>query len=119
LDLVLYTPEGFAVLEDWSADDPAWQGRRFPLGPVRTICTIPGTLLNEGTFRVRVMFLDGDTVRPIYDFDDQVYFEVFDDTPRAISWNGKFLGPLRPKLGWRTKAIVDERVPEMSDPLNP
>jgi lipopolysaccharide transport system ATP-binding protein len=107
LDFVLYTSDGSPLLEDWSADDPRWRGQKIPKGLIKTTCTIPPRLLNEGTFRMRMMFFDGDTVKPIYDFDDLVFFDVIDTADRAVGWNGKFLGPVRPKLGWTTELISE------------
>jgi lipopolysaccharide transport system ATP-binding protein len=107
LDLVLYTSDGSPLLEDWSADDPQWRGRRIPKGLIKTTCTIPPYLLNEGTFRIRMMFFDGDAVMPIFDFDDDIFFDVIDTADRAVGFHGKFLGPVRPKLGWTINLVSE------------
>ncbi|HVM99041.1 MAG TPA: polysaccharide ABC transporter ATP-binding protein [Caulobacteraceae bacterium] len=105
VNLMLYGSAGGEVLEDWAASEPGWTGGPMPAGLYRTVCTVPGGLLNEGEYRVRIVLFDNATVRPICDLDEALRFEVRDLRPRAVNWTGRFIGDVHPTLGWRTTRL--------------
>lgn len=109
VDVILYSADGSPVLEDWSAEDPEWIDRQIPKGLVKTTCCLPPHLLNEGAFRLRILFFDCETVRPIFDLDDSIFFDVIDVADRKVGWTIKFMGPVRPKLVWKTQFISEAR----------
>jgi lipopolysaccharide transport system ATP-binding protein len=90
--LVLYTLEEVCVLN--SVSSPA----RFPVGAVRGVCHIPANLLNDGTFRVRVLVVR-DTAIPLLDCANAGMFQVY-DVGREWNWYGKWVGVVRPDLEW-------------------
>jgi lipopolysaccharide transport system ATP-binding protein len=105
VNVMLYGSGGTEVLEDWAASEPGWAGGPMAAGLYRTQCTLPGGLLNEGDYRVRIVLFDGETVRPICDLDEALRFEVRETSPRAVNWNGRFIGDVHPRLGWRTTRV--------------
>ncbi len=105
LDLVIYTIEGDSVLEDWSAEEKNWTGRGQPRGLFRTVCRIPDNLLNEGTYRIRIVFLEFESVRVLYDRNEAAVFSVRDIGERPVSWHGRFIGSVHPKLSWATDLL--------------
>ena len=105
VNLVLYSIDGTEILEDWSAEEQNWRGRGLPQGLFKTICRLPGNLLNDGTYRVRIVFFDADSVRIIYDRAEAVAFSVHDIEQRPVNWHGRFIGNVHPKLGWSTHLV--------------
>jgi lipopolysaccharide transport system ATP-binding protein len=103
LNLVLYSIDGTEILEDWSADN--FTGKSVPQGLLQTICRIPGSLLNEGTYRVRIVFFDSESVEILYDHQEAAVFSICDIEERSINWHGKFLGFVHPKLDWQTNMM--------------
>lgn len=103
VNLVLYSIDGTEILEDWSADD--WSGKALPQGLLKTICRIPGSLLNEGTYQIRIVFFEFDAVRILYDHQEAAVFSISDIEGRTVNWHGKFIGFVHPKLHWTTDLI--------------
>ncbi len=106
----VYTPDGTAVFESLSVDDPTWQGRPLPAGLYRSVCLIPGDFLNQGSYRLRVVFIDEFGTARVFDYPSAAVFTVHDLAERRIAWYGRFLGVVRPRLRWSTTALgSDER----------
>jgi lipopolysaccharide transport system ATP-binding protein len=103
VNLALYGIDGTEVLEDWSVDDCT--GKALPQGLLKTICQIPGGLLNEGTYRVRIVFFDSDSVQILYDHQEAAVFSISDIEERSVNWHGKFIGFVHPKLHWTTHLV--------------
>jgi lipopolysaccharide transport system ATP-binding protein len=105
VNLSLYSVDGTEVFEDWTAEEPNWGGRTFPEGLFRTLCRIPGNLLNEGSFSARIVFFEAESTRHLYDLRDAVIFSVADLRKRPIAWHGRFAGLVHPKLTWETHLL--------------
>ncbi len=108
----LYNFEGQAVLESHSFDEPGWSSPPFPKGLFRSICRIPGNLLNAGNYRVRVTFSD-DRPTKLFDFPGALSFLVVDVLQRRVPWFGRYLGAVHPVLEWTSSPLVRDR--EVSD----
>lgn len=73
--------------------------RQFPKGLCRTICHIPGHLLNSGQHRILLLVIkDGSSI--LYRYDDALSFDVLDLDNRADGWYGKEPGVVQPMLNW-------------------
>ncbi len=100
----LYDPEGFCL---FAANDvgPTWQHRQRPIGSYRSVVTIPGNLLAEGTFFVTVMGFGPITHETFFEAKDVVSFSVYDpiqgDSARG-DFGGPMIGLVRPMLQWKT-----------------
>ena len=92
LNLVLYSLEGSCVFNSIA---PA---ARVPGGLFRGRCRIPGDLLNDGAYSIRLLAVK-DRTSVILDLADLAAFEVH-DVERPILWFGKLIGAVRPKLDW-------------------
>jgi lipopolysaccharide transport system ATP-binding protein len=66
-------------------------------------CFIPKNLLNDDTYRLRVLVVK-DTSVPLIDIDNALNFEV-NDIARKGAWFGKWVGVVRPSLKWETNHI--------------
>lgn len=112
LELDLYTFDGTPVFESVSVDDPTWHVRPLPVGLFRGVVLIPANLLNQGSYRLRVVFIDEFGTARVFDYPSAAVFTVHDLTPRHISWYGRFQGVVRPRLEWRIAPItVDDTAP--------
>ncbi len=105
LVLDVYTLDGTAVFESLSVDDPSWHGEPLQAGLYRSVCLIPGQFLNQGSYRLRVVFIDEFGTARIFDHQSAAVFTVHDLSERRISWYGRFLGVVRPRLQWSTTLL--------------
>jgi homopolymeric O-antigen transport system ATP-binding protein len=101
LDLVIYAADGSPVFESVSPGAPNASGDGLPKGLFGARCAIPANLLNEGSYRARVIFYDAN-LRKLYEprEDESVRFSVHDTTRREFAWYGKYLGHIKPNLEW-------------------
>lgn len=77
--------------------------RMYSCGLVSGVCHIPGNLLNDAVYRVRLLIIK-DTMIALLDLDDVAGFEVH-DTEREGKWYGKWIGAVRPDLRWETSCL--------------
>jgi lipopolysaccharide transport system ATP-binding protein len=106
IDVELFTMEGQAVLETHTSDEPGWQPSPFARGLFRSVCRIPGDLLNQGEYRLRVLFLDTSPAK-LFDYPWAAVFAVQDLTVRRVAWYGRFKGVIHPLLHWNTERLSD------------
>jgi lipopolysaccharide transport system ATP-binding protein len=76
-------------------------------GLVREVCRVPGQLLNDSTYRIRVMLVK-DTSTPLLDVPDVVSFDVAEGDRTKYRWYGKWAGVVRPALPWRSELLRPE-----------
>jgi lipopolysaccharide transport system ATP-binding protein len=110
LNLAVHTLDGTLVFVSQTTSDKSWHGRPFEQGVYRSTCRIPANLLNDGTYRIRVLFLD-EAVKHLYNLDDALFFTVHDIAHREGSWYGKWLGVVRPQLQWTTQQVSASQSP--------
>jgi lipopolysaccharide transport system ATP-binding protein len=84
--------------------EPAWLGKPLSVGLFRSECHIPGDLLNDGIYRVRLLVVK-DQEFVVYSHDDALVFEVRDAVERRSAWFGKWEGAVRPDLEWKTEQL--------------
>lgn len=84
--------------------ESAWYGKSFPVGLFRSICYVPGGLLNDGTHRVLLLAVK-DEEEVIFSLEDAVVFDVLDSSERRGNWHGKWPGVVRPDLRWDTEYL--------------
>jgi len=81
-----------------------WDGLAFPKGVFRSTCGIPADLLNDGVYRISVVFVE-DTTVAISIQNDLLKFEIHDDRSERGQWYGKWYGVTRPRLQWDTTCL--------------
>jgi lipopolysaccharide transport system ATP-binding protein len=106
LSLHLYDHAGTTVFNTAPVHEPVWHGRQFPVGLFRSVCYIPGELLNDGLHRVLLLVVKDESV-VIYSHKDVLAFEVNDAIERRGLWYGKWEGAVRPNLKWQTELLTD------------
>jgi lipopolysaccharide transport system ATP-binding protein len=104
LSVSLYNHEGNCVFTTTTVNEPYWHGKEFPAGLYRSICRVPGDLLNDGSYRVMLLVVQ-DLAHVLYYHEDIVVFEIHDSTEGRGKWYGKWNGIVRPELAWATERI--------------
>jgi len=70
-----------------------------PEGAYRSVCHVPGNLLNNGKYTLDLYFMrDGNVV--LYKMESPLVFEVFDTEKEAGHFIGDVPGVVRPSLRW-------------------
>jgi lipopolysaccharide transport system ATP-binding protein len=83
-----------------------WFNRPHPVGRFRSYCTLPGNLLNEGVYFVRVVFLSN--VSHLEFITEEILsFNVRETGAMRKEYVGEWIGAVRPRLAWQTKMIMD------------
>lgn len=108
LNSEVYTADGVPVFESFTSHDHHWHGREAPAGRFRYSFRIPGHLLNEGAYRLRLVFLDA-TARTVYNHPSALYFTVHDDQERPLPFFGKWQGIVRPRIEWQWDYLGEDR----------
>jgi lipopolysaccharide transport system ATP-binding protein len=101
----LYALDGSPVFETLTFNESSWHGKPFPVGLYRSVCHIPGNLVNQGTYRLRVAFLN-EFAEVLYDNLEATIFSVHDVKERDFPWFGKFIGNVYPKFEWTTELLT-------------
>jgi hypothetical protein len=78
-----------------------------PTGLFRSVCHIPGNLLNSGFHRVGLGLVRGN-MAATYWLAEAIGFEVIDNSERKFAWYGKEPGVLSPQLRWETSCLTPE-----------
>ncbi|HEX8475879.1 MAG TPA: polysaccharide ABC transporter ATP-binding protein [Pyrinomonadaceae bacterium] len=92
---------------DSHADATDWHGRPFPAGLFRSVCYVPGNLLNDGAVNVQLHVIKDQSIG-IFFLDSVLSFDVREDASMRKDWYGKMIGAVRPVLEWKTE-LVEER----------
>jgi lipopolysaccharide transport system ATP-binding protein len=104
LSVYLYNEQGIAVFNTGPVSEPVWHGRAFPAGLFRSLCYVPGDLLNEGTYRILVLIIK-DLCYILHQQEDVLVFNIIDSEELRGRWYGKWQGVIRPHLQWRTELL--------------
>ena len=84
-------------------DDP-WAGRPHPAGLFKSLCRIPGNLLNDGLYSVTAIVGNDRAERQVFE-DYVLSFHVHDTGGGRTEYMGIFLGTVRPQLAWHTEYL--------------
>ena len=105
IDIVLnvYTEQQIMAFTTYTSGEPAWAGRSALAGLYRSVCLIPGNLLNSGLHRISLTVIQEESI--IHQLGDALSFEVFDFGKREAAWYEKFPGAVHPKLEWDTEYV--------------
>jgi len=111
--LHLLDEQGATVLSSASIFERDWHGKAFPAGTYRSACHLPGDLLNDGQYTLKVLFVrDVGTVLCI--LEDVLTFAVHDDPSLRGDWYGRWPGVVRPNLPWTTTRLDPPESPSGS-----
>jgi lipopolysaccharide transport system ATP-binding protein len=100
----LVTPEEAIAFASTTWQEEHWNGKPFKGGLYRSVCQMPGDLLNVGPYRMRLHFLENGN-SPVCKLDDILSFELLDSEHDRGVWHGKWDGAVRPNLKWTTTIL--------------
>ena len=105
--IFLHNEQGITVLYS----EPAGENEMHPVtvGLFRDACTMPGNLLNDGTYQVDLLFIRNEDL-VVLRLDQVLLFDVHETAERQRAWYSKWPGTVRPPLKWRT-ALLKEGEP--------
>jgi lipopolysaccharide transport system ATP-binding protein len=104
ISLLLLDEQGVVIFNTGPVNEPVWHGRPFPTGLFRSICQVPGDLLNDGRYRVLLLVVKNEKFH-VYRHEDGVIFDVHESSDRPGAWHGKLPGVVRPNLRWTTELL--------------
>ncbi len=100
----LYTEHEIVAFTTGSGHELKWAGQPMPVGLYRSVCQVPGDLLNVGRHRFKVLVIkDGTSV--LYQHESNATFEILDLVERDISTYGHEPGVVKPALNWSTELL--------------
>lgn len=103
--LHLYTEHEILAFTTGSASgDPESAGRPLPVGLYRSVCYVPGDLLNVGRHRFAVLIVR-DLSSVVCSHKSAVMFDILDREEREIGTYGREPGVVKPDLKWTTERI--------------
>jgi lipopolysaccharide transport system ATP-binding protein len=106
LSMSVETQEGTCAFVTMTTLEPRWHGKVFPPGCYRSVCRIPANLLNDGGYRINVMFVRDSTVI-LHHEPSILSVDVHDDLSGRSEWYGKWQGVVRPMLDWTTESVSE------------
>lgn len=98
---------GIIVFGSGSIHAAEWNDHPLPKGLFRSVCKIPGNLLNNGVYTAQLLFVRSHRYI-IYKHTEALSFEVMDSSASRGSWYGKIQGVIRPKLEWTTDYLGEQ-----------
>jgi lipopolysaccharide transport system ATP-binding protein len=105
LSLHVYDEQGTIVFNAVPIHEADWHGKPFPAGLFRSVCYIPGDLMNDGMHRVELLIVKDEGV-VLHKEDDVVVFDVRDAIEMRGGWHGRWVGVVRPSLKWTTEHVA-------------
>jgi lipopolysaccharide transport system ATP-binding protein len=110
IELLVRGSDGMPVFHSYSTESDQNAGRSYSKGLYQSSCCVPGNLLNAGRFDVEMYFSDG---RPSKEFAlvDAISVVVHEvNERRNLTYYGRFVGHVHPKLTWRTVNLQAEKL---------
>ena len=100
ITLHVYTEHEIVAFTTGSALDPNWGDSPMPAGLYRSVCHVPGELLNAGRHRFKVLIVKNKS-SVIFQYESAVAFEIVDLDERNLSWYGREPGVVQPTMAMR------------------
>ncbi len=105
LSLHIFDEQGTIAFNAVPIHEPVWHGRPFPEGLFKSVCYIPGDLLNNGLHRVELLIVKDESL-VLHKETDVLIFDVRDAIEMRGGWHGRWVGSVRPNLKWTTECIA-------------
>lgn len=81
-----------------------WGQKSYPVGVFRSVCTIPGHLLNDGQYRLDLTITTDIHYKHVIE-QGVITFMVHETGEMSREFIGKWRGVIRPKLAWKTARV--------------
>ena len=107
--LQLYDEKEMLLFDVGPPLEPEHASRPSPAGLLRTVCYVPGDLLNDGRHRAAVTIVRDD--RPVIREPEALVFDIQDSGEERDGWYEKWPGAIRPRLRWDTEILVPASSP--------
>jgi lipopolysaccharide transport system ATP-binding protein len=104
LSVHVYYGDGTMAFNTVSTTDPFWHGKSFPVGLFRSEFLIPAYLLNQGIYRLEILFVKNSS-EIVLKIPDALFIDVKDESRQLGQWMGRYPGVVHPKLTWSTTQI--------------
>jgi len=91
--------EGASIKKD------IWAYKKYEKGKYKTKCSIPRYLLNDGIYSIHLFINKKIDWSAVVNVQDAISFKVSDSIKMRSDFSGKWVGVVRPKLGWETHKI--------------
>jgi lipopolysaccharide transport system ATP-binding protein len=95
----LFNQQGISVLETCTMPE------RWPVGEYKGFFTLPGRLLNSGTYTLRLVIVRNEN-RMTCEYPEIVSFTVVDNAARTVAQLARNSGVVQPPLPWVVRAIA-------------
>ena len=105
LSLHVYDEKGSLLFNTAPVAETQWNGSPFPVGLYRSVCHVPGDLMNDGTYRVELLVVE-DQAKVLHREERILAFEVRDSSELRGDWHGEWPGAIRPNLTWTTERLT-------------
>jgi lipopolysaccharide transport system ATP-binding protein len=111
VEVIVNALDGTVVFHSLSSEDKSIGNTHRQRGLFRSICSIPGSLLNEGNYTIDIHFMHG-AMSIFTSLVGALTLTVIDRASRGdFIYLGRFLGNVHPRLRWETallETIVDQ-----------
>jgi lipopolysaccharide transport system ATP-binding protein len=104
LSLHILNEDGTCAFNTAPVFERRWHGKAFPAGLFRSVCHVPGNLMNDGTHRIQLLVVQN-SGHIIYRHDDIISFDVQESVRVRDGYLGKWPGAVRPQLDWDTEFL--------------
>ena len=105
VEIILRFADGNVLFHSLSSEDEAVGKQFYGRGLYTSICTVPGSLLNEGRYTIEVHFLHG-SMSKFTSLLEAITFVVQDTVSRGdFIYLGRFIGAIHPNLRWTVEQI--------------
>jgi lipopolysaccharide transport system ATP-binding protein len=81
----------------------------FKPGPILAKCTVPGNLLNAGTYTLSRLLLVKDRGSVVYEHKDVLSFDITNPGTGQLGWTGQKEGVIKPILHWELSQRDNEQ----------
>ncbi len=108
LSIILYfvLEDNVVAFTSGSYLSPEWNHFSSKKGVIRSVCEVPGNLLNTSTYKVNIFFVRN--MRGIvYKMPSAIIFSVLENEGREFGWLGKIPGVIKPVLKWQSEFIPE------------
>ncbi len=101
LTLVVHDSDNACVFSSINNSEPNWYGAPMPMGTYRSVCIIPGRLLNNRRYSVSINMF-GKSFTDLVVVKDVLQLDVLDGGSVRRDYFGEYGGYFRPELAWTT-----------------
>jgi lipopolysaccharide transport system ATP-binding protein len=106
--VLIWNPEGTLILSSLSNHDPNWHGKTLPQGLFKSVCQVPGNLLNNGRHSISVLLWKDNYISSTRE-DEVLQFEVHESSGGIrgdyLAGDDDWGGAVRVLLDWTTEYL--------------